>query len=490
MPTPAQNLLALMLLAGSTLSAITVTVNSTSPTQAILSYAAASTDACTVEVSESSSYTPLVHDVDGNLFPGANLDSRAGTLISGTYRILLVGTRSIQTASDSSNYSRALQQNTLHYYRVTCNGQVTTGTFTTKILPFGATYQDLMPLNVDGTYNFPTTSATNRSEVIVDSQTGVILKRINLPSDNGPNSAPFPTYAGFGESCSATLTAQGNYHCMFNDYPQGIYPNLYSIDPITGEAQFLGAAYFYPSSIDPQGLSISGVSGGGERVMWDQSDANTAYVPVRIVATGRSTIVKWTYFGQDNPAGNIAVTPQQSPATVVDMLGSTSSTLGSDLNALAQAYAIAHGTSINTSLYPCGFSELQSHYVAFTLLGMWQPEAASGGGGVYDLGNGLPLGSGGNGQVVALTPMWQEPGARWCTQHTDEFLGNVPIFSIAVDTAFGSGTGMGPYLSALNGGMDDSQTSLVLTSSWTFGGSPPTEDGPLGSHCRSIQTTT
>ena len=191
------------------------------------------------------------------------------------------------------------------------------------------------------------------------------------------------------------------------------------------------------------------------------------------MATGRRSLAKYTYTGGDDPSNTVpGSSPPEANFTVVDMLGSTSSTLGSDLNALAQAYAIAHGTSINTSLYPCGFSELQSHYVAFTCrrgnqnsFGWW---------GVYDLGNGLPLGSGGNGQVVALTPMWQEPGARWCTQHTDEFLGNVPIFSIAVDTAFGSGTGMGPYLSALNGGMDDSQTSLVLTSSWTFGGSPPT----------------
>src|SRR5690242_15405440 len=97
------------------LFALTVTVSATSPTQAILSYVAPDSQACTVEVSESATYTPLVHDVDPAIFAGGNLDSRTpGALSSGTSRVFLVGARIIGRSSfpaggDFPLYSRALQ---------------------------------------------------------------------------------------------------------------------------------------------------------------------------------------------------------------------------------------------------------------------------------------------------------------------------------------------------------------------------------------------
>src|SRR4051812_20972926 len=61
-------------------NSLTVAVVGTTSTQAILQYNAPATTACTVEASESPTYLPLVHDVDPNLFPQSNLDSRAGNL--------------------------------------------------------------------------------------------------------------------------------------------------------------------------------------------------------------------------------------------------------------------------------------------------------------------------------------------------------------------------------------------------------------------------
>ncbi len=86
---------------------LTVQVTGLSPTQAVLTYTAPDTNPCTIEVSQSSGYSPLVHDVDPTLFSGADSDSRSSSVTSDTQRIFVVGTRTIQLAQDGRKYSRA-----------------------------------------------------------------------------------------------------------------------------------------------------------------------------------------------------------------------------------------------------------------------------------------------------------------------------------------------------------------------------------------------
>src|ERR1035438_1073894 len=119
-----------------------VTVVGTTATQAILTYTAPSTNPCTLEVSELASFSPLVNDVNGALFSRANLDSRTSGITNGTFRIVVVGTRTAQAASDGNVYSRALQASTLHYFRITCDGQAGQGSFTTANIPLGMTYSE------------------------------------------------------------------------------------------------------------------------------------------------------------------------------------------------------------------------------------------------------------------------------------------------------------------------------------------------------------
>ena len=78
---------------------VSVTVTGTTATQAILSYTAPDSSACSVKVSTSGSYFPLVYDVDPSIFSGSNLDSRAGSISIGLARIFVAGTRTVQAAS-------------------------------------------------------------------------------------------------------------------------------------------------------------------------------------------------------------------------------------------------------------------------------------------------------------------------------------------------------------------------------------------------------
>src|SRR3954452_6113177 len=122
-----------------------ISVRGVTATQAILSYSAPDASACSVEVSESSSYRPLVHDVDPSLFTGADMDSRAGSTSSGRQRAFVVGKRQAQKGVDGHWYSRALQAITPHFYRITCGSSVATGMFQTANIALGNTYNESLP---------------------------------------------------------------------------------------------------------------------------------------------------------------------------------------------------------------------------------------------------------------------------------------------------------------------------------------------------------
>lgn len=171
-----------------TLPVITVTVSVTSR-QARLNYTAPDTSACTVEISESATYSPVVADVNATLFSGSNLDSRSGNLgVGTTTRVVVVGTVPLpgkiysNLASDGKRYGRALQANTLHYYRVTCGAETGTGTFTTNNIPAGKTYPESRGVGANGIPPYPTMGSsrtTERGEKHIDSATGLQYRRLN-----------------------------------------------------------------------------------------------------------------------------------------------------------------------------------------------------------------------------------------------------------------------------------------------------------------------
>jgi len=157
----------------------------TTATQAIISYAAPDTSACTVEISEDPSYSPVVHDVNATLFSGSNSDSRTGNITLGRHRTITIGQRKVETASDDKNYSRALETDRLHYGRVTCGGDQTTFTFRTRNIPFGDSHgAGVMQAMSDGSGRplIPSVNYTTRTKII-DPLTGVPMWPIMMPRD-------------------------------------------------------------------------------------------------------------------------------------------------------------------------------------------------------------------------------------------------------------------------------------------------------------------
>ena len=120
-----------------------IQVNGATPREVILRYLAPTPAACTIEVSESATYTPLVNDVNTALFTGSNSDFRNGA--QGRDRTFVVGNAGTAAAyapidANGRKTSRALQTNTDHYYRLTCGSDTATGSFRTSNIAPGDTF--------------------------------------------------------------------------------------------------------------------------------------------------------------------------------------------------------------------------------------------------------------------------------------------------------------------------------------------------------------
>ena len=161
-----------------------VTVTPTT-TQAVLVYYAPDESPCRVEVSESPSFAPLAPDVDPVLFPGADQDTRPGNVVEGRARYFVAGRRSAELASDGARYSRALQANRQHSYRITCGASTASGTFQTANIPLGDTSVEQPPFDSSAPFNYawPSVDLVDKTRGYVDPLTGVLLKRMTGPGE-------------------------------------------------------------------------------------------------------------------------------------------------------------------------------------------------------------------------------------------------------------------------------------------------------------------
>jgi len=236
----------IILIAGCAHAATFVTqVNGVSNTQAVLSYN--HSGSCTIAVSESTTHSPVVHDVDASLFSGADTDSsRTDAIINGAFKLVPIGKRFTALASDAANYSRSLQAYTPHYFLITCGSDTSTGSFVTKNIPLGNTRNDIpqVDLSTPGNYLVPTQPDT-RNYRIADPQTGALLNRISVSGDRfGGSNGLTQGFGGITQMCPNQLqTAPGGergYLCVF--WQQDVqYGTLYFVIPATGEWRSLGS---------------------------------------------------------------------------------------------------------------------------------------------------------------------------------------------------------------------------------------------------------
>ena len=182
----------LLLAAGICSGAIrNVQVNGVTATQAVISYSAPDQNPCTIQVSENSSLTPLVHDVDPAIFASADQDNRVGNLSTGTSRIAVLGKRSAELATAGPyagirHFSRALQAYTAHYGRILCGTDTAAFSFNTSNIPLGNTYGDpwLQDPTHPGDQPWPESVGGLSPESFIDPLTGVLLERIGTRGQN------------------------------------------------------------------------------------------------------------------------------------------------------------------------------------------------------------------------------------------------------------------------------------------------------------------
>ena len=426
--------------------------SSTIDTQAVLAYTAPSSSACTVAVSESSAYSPLVNDANPALFSGADRDDRTGALTNGGNRVFVIGKRAVETALDRRNYSRALQANTTHYYRVTCGASVATGTFRTSNVPLGNTFNEVPQIDrATGAAMVPDWPG-DRSTPVIDPQTGVLFKRFWLPADN-TTKGPYLNDAGGTHMCGYQLVGPGpGYMCAFpaGDGGAGM---VYYVIPSTGEVRFLGDLWISSGPDYP--------AGGSTPIGFPRIDPANALVIYVVVYnnSGHPVLLKATYSGDFSnrvaaPGSNVV-----APYIYVNLTPEphTLSALVADFD-----------PGFDPTKFSCNLQS-EGQYGLITCLRGNQD--SYGWLAAMDMGNRQPVGSCGSDpnlcpHIVAAVNMMTNPKSRWCGIHSGAVTSNVPISMTVPHGLIGSAptVGVGPYGTTLAAGINASATSITVSS--------------------------
>lgn len=373
-------------------------------TQAVLIYNSPVISSCSVRVSTSSQYSPVVNDVNASLFTSANLDSRPGNMTGPMTRVFVMGKRTADVALDGKRYSRALQADTTYFYEITCGTNVATGQFTTKTLFPGLTYSDTIPGDASGNAAWPTIG-TDRAQQFTDPQTGILISRLSIPVDGDFSFGSF----GGPDVCNSTLVTDSTgalgYHCSVGGY-------LFWINPVTGEARPVGVPVANYDGVD---LGSTGICN-----LVDNADPNRFYcVKYDPTFTASSaSLVSVTYSGQNtyNISNLPNCTGSNQPCVIPTILTPVST--GNPLAKLLHNFDNTFDVNFNVNGDIPTPRSVQNGKIIMDLTKSGQDSYSWWI--VFDPGNGVPVGQvGSTAGVVAMMPTWKNNSiVRWCSDHT------------------------------------------------------------------------
>ncbi len=428
---------------------LTVTFLGSTNTQAYLQYTAPSGAACQIEVSNSPTYSPQINDASSTLFSLSNSDTdRMSTVASGTLRTLVIGKRTADLALDGNRYSRALQADTTYYYRITCGANVGTGSFATKTLPFGLTYSDVIPGDTNGSTTWPTLF-NDRTQQIIDPQTGVLITRLSLAADAG--GAYYPSYLNIGSSgdydiCNSTLVADNTgamgYHCLVS----GV---LFWVNPTTGIGRPVGIPIVNDTNFNAQVCNSI-----------DTSNPNRDYCVAADNITFAGAITSVQYSGQNTFATSTlpACNGSNQPCTTTTIITPTVS--GHGIQNLMHSFDSSYPLNFNINGYPPALRSVQNGKLLLDQFYNIQDTYAWFS--VFDPGNGVPVDqSSSTAAVIGLMSSYKNYPIRWCDDHTLTPIGNFDWMYISSNYLRGNVTtpGAGTYTNDIVAGNISSSTS-------------------------------
>ncbi len=228
----------------------------------------------------------LVDDVNPNLFPGADQDTRAGNVVSqpgpvqngvapsqaGRSRSFVIGKRASETASDGNKYSRALQANARHHYTLTCGAQSFDQEFLTANIPLGDTHNEGPPADRanPGQYAYPTIEWGNQAQTLIDPLSGLRSYRVTSPQGQPSTTQNFVTALDFNSVWSNPSGPLNNFSGMASftaPCAAGTCPLFLRADSlvIPGGATYTAAG----SSLDWFTVTISQAAIGNSACMGD-----------------------------------------------------------------------------------------------------------------------------------------------------------------------------------------------------------------------------
>jgi hypothetical protein len=181
---PVRALLPFALAVGCCMAQTNVRVLGTTATQAAIAYTAPNGSACSIAVSPSSGYAPLIND----LITDSTADlARPSTVTAGNARTVVIGARNAPLSGVNGfvtqRISNALQANTSYFYQIACGTSVANGQFSTANIPLGLGYGDPWPSDptVPGAWATPSSPGAIANEQFTDPQTGILVQRASYP---------------------------------------------------------------------------------------------------------------------------------------------------------------------------------------------------------------------------------------------------------------------------------------------------------------------